>query len=648
MSEQTSNMAHEARLKQSQIKQESEKSKIKLITQKELIKGSITRLKRDIRNLHWSEENGLSSQKLLPAIDESYDKLGVELTNLVNEWYNFITLTVISKEPQPQSTEERDILKKEIDEEMRMIDEYKNMVDEIKFENLDIFSKIEMKSKFCEQSQTLIKENQLKPELRPSPLTINSSFTDVKDFLQNFLKYIKSGEQTSGLNGLVFEIASKNLDNFWMTLLNGWHFNETTSLKEFSFMVNTIAKDRFSINTIRKEMLDLKQDKNENPTEYLNKIQQLMGISDWYNISATEATCLIFQIGVKCAKSRKICSDFMKQFPEGDIHKLKDQLKVVDALKSKGSKENCLTCGKQGHLKINCWGKCPACGGFGHRAGDCQLSPEKVRAREKRKKRRIRNRINKRIKSKMKSDTNPPEDQTNSNYWADSLSDGETVVDLDTTQESLEESTDEEGEAEDVKTVKEVMGDVSVSDIIAAIERIKSAKDNDNSANGLVSNNMDFRDARQERFLFDTGATACIMGEKIAQDNKIKIKRLAKPKNIHEASGAKLDIIGSATLFVKLESIGKTKKLTCFVLRGHSVDREILISIKMLRKWDLVHPTFPHETIKSYVKRQIKIRKVASIFDKSPVPSKVRVSEVPTECELLRKKILAVPEDWMR
>ena len=46
MSEQTSNMAHEARLKQSQINKEAEKSKIKLITQKELIKGSITRLKK--------------------------------------------------------------------------------------------------------------------------------------------------------------------------------------------------------------------------------------------------------------------------------------------------------------------------------------------------------------------------------------------------------------------------------------------------------------------------------------------------------------------------------------------------------------------------------------------------------------------------
>ena len=152
MSKQASSMAHEAKLKQGQIKQDSEKSKIKLITQKELIKGSITRLKRDIRNLHWSEENGLSSQKLLPAIDESYDKLGAELTELVNEWYNFITLTVISKEPQPQSNEERDILKNEIDDEMRKIDEYKNMVDEIKFENLDLFSKIETRSKFCEQS----------------------------------------------------------------------------------------------------------------------------------------------------------------------------------------------------------------------------------------------------------------------------------------------------------------------------------------------------------------------------------------------------------------------------------------------------------------------------------------------------------------
>ena len=65
----------------------------------------------------------------------------------------------------------------------------------------------------------------------------------------------------------------------------------------------------------------------------------------------------------------------------------------------------------------------------------------------------------------------------------------------------------------------------------------------------------------------------------------------------------------------------------------------------MIRKWNLVHPTFSHETMRNYVKHQMKIKKVASIFDKSSIPSKVRVTNVPTECELLRKKILAKHSD---
>ena len=67
------------------------------------------------------------------------------------------------------------------------------------------------------------------------------------------------------------------------------------------------------------------------------------------------------------------------------------------------------------------------------------------------------------------------------------------------------------------------------------------------------------------------------------------------------------------------------------------MDREVLIRIKMLRKWDLIHPTFPHETIKSYVNRVMKIKKVASIFDKSSIPTKVKVSNVPTNCDKLRQ-----------
>ena len=118
----------------SQLKQEAERCKLDLLTQRKLFQGSITRFKKNIRNFHWLEENGLSVQKLSLEIGESYDKLCTELTQLVNEWSRFIRLTVISKEPQPQSSADREILKQEIDNEMKRIDEYKEMVDQLKFE----------------------------------------------------------------------------------------------------------------------------------------------------------------------------------------------------------------------------------------------------------------------------------------------------------------------------------------------------------------------------------------------------------------------------------------------------------------------------------------------------------------------------------
>ena len=133
----------------------------------------------------------------------------------------------------------------------------------------------------------------------------------------------------------------------------------------------------------------------------------------------------------------------------------------------------------------------------------------------------------------------------------------------------------------------------------------------------MISNSTDFRQAKAERFLFDSGASVSIMGEVMAKENKLTIKKLSKPKNVHEASGAKLDIIGTADMFVKIEAIGKTKKLRCLILRGSGVDREILISCKMLKRWNLIHDTFPHETVDNYVKRKLKLPKVASVFDKS-------------------------------
>ena len=239
-----------------------------------------------------------------------------KLSELVDDWNDFITQTASSKEPDIHTNEDRAKLKSDIAEEMANIEEFKSMVDDIKFENLDLFSRIENLAKFCEDSTQLIQETELKPEMRPMTLTVDSSFVDVKIFIRDFSKYANSGDNTSNTNELVFDIASSNIDHFWRTMLEqGWKFDETTNLREFCFMVDAIAKERFSINAIRKELFDLKQHKNENPMEYLDKINQLMNMSDWHNISGTEAICLIFQTGVKCDKSRRICSNFHEKIP---------------------------------------------------------------------------------------------------------------------------------------------------------------------------------------------------------------------------------------------------------------------------------------------------------------------------------------------
>ena len=71
--------------------------------------------------------------------------------------------------------------------------------------------------------------------------------------------------------------------------------------------------------------------------------------------------------------------------------------------------------------------------------------------------------------------------------------------------------------------MREVIGDASNKDIISIIQRIKRARENDNSTVGRISTSTDFRQAREEKFLMDSGAQVCIMGELMAKENRLTI-----------------------------------------------------------------------------------------------------------------------------
>ena len=85
---------------------------------------------------------------------------------------------------------------------------------------------------------------------------------------------------------------------------------------------------------------------------------------------------------------------------------------------------------------------------------------------------------------KTQSQQNLLDTESSGQYWAESLSDGETVIDTNHKEDSLGEISEEEDTSEEVKRVSEVIGDASDKDIISIIKRIKKAKENDNSTIG--------------------------------------------------------------------------------------------------------------------------------------------------------------------
>ena len=50
----------------------------------------------------------------------TYSKLRADLEVMVETWNDFIRLAVISKDPQPSTVEEREILKREIDQQTKI------------------------------------------------------------------------------------------------------------------------------------------------------------------------------------------------------------------------------------------------------------------------------------------------------------------------------------------------------------------------------------------------------------------------------------------------------------------------------------------------------------------------------------------------
>ena len=103
---------------------------------------------------------------------------------------------------------------------------------------------------------------------------------------------------------------------------------------------------------------------------------------------------------------------------------------------------------------------------------------------------------------------------------------------------------------------------------------------------------------------WDTGCTFPISSLAVIKQLKADIIPLTQDLTIIEASGSELKILGTAILFLESEMLGSDRKeLKVAVIEGVEGNKEILVSLKLMKTWKMVHETFPRETVENFIIR---------------------------------------------
>ena len=84
---------------------------------------------------------------------------------------------------------------------------------------------------------------------------------------------------------------------------------------------------------------------------------------------------------------------------------------------------------------------------------------------------------------------------------------------------------------------------------------------------------------------------------------KMKLDPVINPLKIIQADGTALDVIGSVILYLESENLKGRRRIECAVIEGNGA-REILISLEYLKRWNIVHSTFPRENLDDYLTRK--------------------------------------------
>ena len=103
--------------------------------------------------------------------------------------------------------------------------------------------------------------------------------------------------------------------------------------------------------------------------------------------------------------------------------------------------------------------------------------------------------------------------------------------------------------------------------------------------------------------VMDSGCIYPVTTTAVTKEMKTEIKPLREELTIIEASGKTLKVLVTVKMFLEADVLGGRKLEEAAVIEGEG-SKETLISLDLLKKWELIHSSFPHETISDYVDKK--------------------------------------------
>ena len=128
-----------------------------------------------------------------------------------------------------------------------------------------------------------------------------------------------------------------------------------------------------------RRMTLLEASQTGDPLDFVRELTNLTLSAEWTTFSRESAICHLFMLGVKCEESRQICFKILGENHDGDSKKLMSQLQTMQTYPTQEGKVKeinntvfCPNCHIRGYAKMDCWGQCGTCKGWGHKQIYCR------------------------------------------------------------------------------------------------------------------------------------------------------------------------------------------------------------------------------------------------------------------------------------